>query len=404
MENKMTIVVVNDFDYIQGGASKVALDTAELLHKNNYDVILFSATHKENNYNFKQVCTNQEECLKDGIKGALRGLKNKKVEKEFSRLLDSLDRSNTIIHVHGWTKSLSSVIFKVIAKKKFKMVLTVHDYFTSCPNGGYFNYKKNSICKKKAMSFDCIKTNCDSRNYLIKLYRVIRQKIQNKNLKKINGNCIYVSDFIQKVLKSTIIGKWNYKKIDNPIDFPKKKFSNSKKNDDFVYVGRLSKEKGIDLFCEAITKASVNGIIIGDGSEKERLEKQYTNIKFLGWKNKEEISNILLKTRTMIFPSLWYEAAGMTALEAQSIGIPVIVANECATSDYIKDNINGLIFESGNVDDLVQKIKKCDDKLVEKMSKNSYDMYWKKPYDNDKYIKELKKYYLEILKASDICG
>jgi len=398
MENKPTIVVVNDFDYVQGGASKIAIDTAQMLYDNKYDVIFFSATHKENNYKFKQVTTDQKECLTDGIKGAFRGIKNRKVEKEFAKLLDSLDKDNTIIHIHGWTKSLSSVIFKVINKKQFKMVLTVHDYFSSCPNGGYFNYPKCKICKKKAMSFDCIKTNCDSRNYFVKLYRVIRQKVQNKNIKKIQGNCIYVSDFSEKVLKNTNISNWNSIRIDNPIDFPKVDFKNSSKNEYFGFLGRLSKEKGIDLFCEAITKVNVKGIVIGDGVEKERLEKEYSNIEFVGWKNSKEVSEILKKVKVLVFTSLWYEAMGMTALEAQSMGIPVIVGDECATSDYIENNKNGLIFKSGNVDSLVDNLKKCDDKLIDKMSKNSYEFYWNNPYSKTKYLDELTKYYSDILK------
>ena len=203
MKNKMTVVVVNDFDYIQGGASKVAIDTAQILYENNVDVIFFSATHKENEYKFQQISTNQEECLKDGIKGAFRGLYNFKTAREFKKLLKTLDRNNTIIHIHGWTKSLSSSIFKIAGKQKFKVVLTLHDYFTACPNGGFFNYNKCEICKKKPMTFDCIKTNCDSRNFLFKIYRVIRQYIQNSNLKKCkNINYISISNFSENIIKA----------------------------------------------------------------------------------------------------------------------------------------------------------------------------------------------------------
>ena len=77
----ITVVIVNDFDYVQGGASKVALDTAEILYENNYNVIFFSSTHKENNYSFKQITTNQKECLKDGIKGSIRCISNRKVKR-----------------------------------------------------------------------------------------------------------------------------------------------------------------------------------------------------------------------------------------------------------------------------------------------------------------------------------
>ena len=64
--------------------------------------------------------------------------------------------------VAGWTKALSSSVFDVAFKMNFKVVLTLHDYFTACPNGGYFDYKENKICKRKPLSWKCIKCNCDS--------------------------------------------------------------------------------------------------------------------------------------------------------------------------------------------------------------------------------------------------
>lgn len=400
----ITVVIVNDFDYVQGGASKVALDTAEILYENNYNVIFFSSTHKENNYSFKQITTNQKECLKDGIKGSIRCISNRKVKKEFSELLKTLDNKKTIIHVHGYTKSLSSVIFKVSKKMGFQVVLTIHDYFTICPNGGLFNYKKCTICKKKPLSPSCIFTNCDSRNYFFKIYRIIRQFVQNKNLKNANIHYIYISDFSKKIIDNIKIKYKDYKRIDNPLDVNKEKFNNSSKNKYFAYLGRVSKEKGVDLFCEAIKEANLNGLVIGDGSELERLKIKYPNIVFTGWKNKSEINMLLKDVKVLVFPSLWYETMGLSALEALSVGIPVIVGDKCATSDYIINNKNGLIFKSGNKEDLVKKLKECDDEKISKLSENAYKYYWKNPFDKKKYYEELTKYYKQILKDSELNG
>ena len=53
-------------------------------------------------------------------------------------------------------------------------------------------------------------------------------------------------------------------------------------NDAYLFVGRLAKEKGPDLFCEAITQLGLRGIVVGDGYMKEDLQKQYPNIMFTG--------------------------------------------------------------------------------------------------------------------------
>ena len=182
------VIVINDFDYVQGGASKVALQTANLL-KENYpelNVYFFSGCHNDTsilNKNVISICTNQGEALKDKnkIRGIINGLYNFKAKRKLKKLLKSLNKNETIIHVHGWTKSLSSSVFDIAFKMKFKVILTMHDYFTACPNGGYFNYKKNQICHLEPMSVKCRRCNCDSRNYGFKLYRVLRQFIQNKS-------------------------------------------------------------------------------------------------------------------------------------------------------------------------------------------------------------------------------
>ncbi len=396
--NLKTIVVVNDFNYVQGGASKVAIDTAQCLHEKGYNVIFFSGTYKENEKTYKQISTQQRECLSDGIKGAIRSIRNIKVEKEFSKLLDSLDNKSTIIHIHGWTKSLSSVVFKIANKKNFKIVLTVHDYFTACPNGGFFNYKKRTICKYTPLSPRCMLCNCDSRNYFFKLYRTIRQKYQNSIIKKTKMHCIYISDFSKNILKDSWIAKNDSKRINNPVDITKQKFKDSSANEYYAFLGRISKEKGVDIFCKAITECGLKGIVIGDGSELNSLKRKYPEIEFTGWKNTNEIQEILKKVRILVFTSLWYETMGLTVLEAKANGIPAIVGNTTAASEYIINGRNGFVFKTGDVEDLKIKLSLCDDKTVSLLSKTSYDMYWKKPFDKENYVKELINYYLKILK------
>ena len=265
-----------------------------------------------------------------------------------------------------------------------------------CPNGGFYNYKENQICTLNPLSLKCIKCNCDSRNYFIKLYRVIRQKIQNRIIKNIKANAIYVSDFSKNILNKSLIKDWNSVVIDNPAGYEKEE-RNIEKNKTVVYLGRLSKEKGVDIFCQSVTRLNQEAIVIGDGSLKKELEQKYDKIKFLGWKTKEEIKDILKSSRALVFTSLWYETMGLTAIEALSLGVPVVVANKSATATYITDKVNGLKYESGNVDDLCDKLKMLDDeKLLQEMSKNAYELYWKNPLTEEKYIDDLLKFYKQL--------
>ena len=377
------IIIINDFNYVQGGASKIAIDTARILNDTDLNIYFFSAVNKEeeNIKGIKYVSSNQNEALKEKnkFKGLVNGIYNFKAKKELKKLLRQLNNKETIIHVHGWTKALSSSVFDIAFKMNFKIVLTLHDYFTACPNGGYFNYKKNEICYYKPLSWKCIKCNCDSRNYFFKLYRIIRQFVQNK-IVKLNDkleNVISISEFSEKILKNTLGKNTKITRIYNPIELNNEEFIESSNNEYFLYVGRIDKEKGVDLFCQAITELNKSGIVVGDGNEREKLQKEYPHIEFTGWKNKIEVKIYMKNARALIFPSRWYETAGLTVLEAQSIGLPCIVSKNTAASEFIEDKKNGFLFE--NLEDLKDKIKQIDNIKMEtnNIEKFNYQNYKK---------------------------
>ena len=392
----LTIVMVNDFDYVQGGASKVALETAKVLYQKGYNVLFFSGTHRDSEYikaGFKIITLNIDECLKDKnkIRGVLRGLYNFKARKEFKKLLKTLDPNKTIIHVHGWTKTLSSSIFSIAFKMNFNVVLTLHDYFTACPNGGFFNYKKNEICKLRSLSCKCICTNCDSRNYAFKMYRVVRQFIQNKMVKlnKKIDNIIYISDLQWSVLQNFFEKKVNSTKILNPVDSTLMTSKKKRKTEDFfLFVGRVSKEKGVDLFCEAITKSGLNGIVVGDGNEKEELEGKYPKIKFVGWQSKENVEKFMLQAKALVFPSLWYEGAPLTVEEALNLGLPCIVSSSSSAVEKIVNGKNGYIFSEKNIDDLIEKMFLIKDLNYQKSHISN---------DNERYGEDLIRYYESLI-------
>lgn len=397
MENKdLNVIIVNDFDYIQGGASKVAIETANLLASKGVNVIFFSGdSSKDSQLNscVKKICTYQGETLKNRnkIKGAVNGIYNFKAKKQLKILLKTLDRKKTVIHVHGWTKCLSSSIFDVCFKMNYKVVLTMHDYFTACPNGGFFNYRKNRICYLKPMSWKCIKCNCDSRNYFFKIYRLIRQFVQTKivKLSKKLEYAIIISDFSKNILNKNIPTTTTIFNINNSVEIPQDDLKNDD-NNYFLYVGRVCKEKGVELFCQAILESKEHGIIIGDGPEFEYLKCKYHEVEFLGWKNSSTVNRYMKNAKALIFPSKWYETAGLTVVEAALNGTPSIVSNNSAASDFILKYHCGVLFDTDKIHSLVR--------ILKKYNKNDFS------FDISKIKKDYnsKIYLAKILNAYDI--
>lgn len=284
---------------------------------------------------------------------------------------------------------------------KFKMVITLHNYEIVCPNGGLFNYNSNKICYLKPMSVKCILCNCDSRKYVHKIWRVLRQ---NKQIKKgllpsgVN-NYIYISEMSKNILKPFLPTNASFYYVKNPIDIKKNESVNVMKNNSFVYVGRLSKEKGCLLFAEAAKDLNIDAIFVGDGELKDRIKKVYPKSRITGWLDKSQVEYELNYARALVFPSLWYETLGLTALEAQAKGVPVIVSDACTAREFIKDKITGLWFKSGDLEDLKEKIKMMmDNNLVKIYGQNSYVNYWENDFSPENHISQLEKVYEDILK------
>lgn len=407
MLNKNTnILIINDFSFIDGGASKVAIESAIELKRRGFNVIFFSAVNPIMNEliksNVKIVSTNQYDILKNPnrISASYQGLWNKKATNKLNEITKSLDSENTIVHVHSWEKALSSSVIRQAIDSNFKVVITLHDYFIACPNGGFYNYRKNEICKLTPLSKECIFCNCDSRKYAHKVWRVLRQWTQRYKGLVPNGvkNYIYISELSRKVIEPYLPKGSNLYYVKNPVDIEKEQPVKVWENTAFLYIGRLSKEKGCILFAEAAKELGIEANFIGDGELKQEIKRVYPKVNLTGWLSKEEIKQELKKARTLVFPSLLYETLGLTALEAQAKGVPVIVSDTCTAREIVKDQYSGLWFKRNDKEDLKQKIKMLmNDDIVRNYGKNAYDNYWENDYSLGNHVNELEKVYGDIL-------
>jgi glycosyltransferase involved in cell wall biosynthesis len=383
------IIIVYDYGFVNGGAAKVAINTAIELSKNqNFNIFYFCGTgplcDDLKNSNLKCICVGEPDINNRGkLKAFFSGVFDHKVYKSFYSFLQCFSPLDTIIHIHGWSHSLSSSILKASKKLHFKRVITLHDYFIACPNGGFLNYKTNQICRLKPLSAACIRCNCDKRSYIQKLWRVLRQKKQKKYLSQ-KENFIYLSELSKSVIVESYPNA-HYFYYPNKISKFDYKSYGSKGKTAFLYMGRLSKEKGIELFCEAVTKGSFKGIVVGDGELRDSLEKKFPKIDFTGWLNRDSIEKILPNIIALVFPSLWYEVSPLTVPEMIASNIPCIVSDCTSSSNMIKDSINGFHFKSGNCEDLQAKMNKA---LRNDFSFNSRDT---------KCQSNLKNIYEEIL-------
>jgi len=402
MNPRYQIVIINDFLYVNGGAGQVALSSAAELAKRNHQVIVFGAVgpvgaelvHK----NIRVICTDQRDILTDPkrIRAGFQGIWNIKAAELFGRLLDTLDRSDTIIHIHTWTKALSSSVVRVAVRKGFKIVCTMHDYFLACPNGGFFNYPKNKICHLSPLSLQCIFEDCDMRCYSNKLWRIFRHSVQ-KGLGLMPSGIKYfiaVSPLSMDILQPYLPKGATVFLIENPVNIEKFAPVDVKKNQLFLFIGRLSREKGPHLFAEVASKLGIEAVFVGDGPLRREISNICPFSLITGWLDHSSMRNFLAMARAVVVPSLLYETQGLVVYEAAAMGIPAVVSDSLAARAFIEDGKTGLWFKTGDVDDLARKIKLLhDDEAAEQMGKAVYAKYWSYPKTIDMHIESLERCY-----------
>jgi glycosyltransferase involved in cell wall biosynthesis len=396
------IIIINDFAHINGGASHVALSSAIGLAKLGYRITFISAVSPimeellDNRVNV--ITTGQYEILKDSnrLRAAVQGIWNFKAAKVLSNILSKISQSDTIIHMHTWVKALSSSVVRELISKDFKLICTLHDYFIACPNGGFYNYKKNEICNLKPLSPQCLLQNCDARGYSHKLWRICRQYVQRRlgHIPEGISHFIAVSDFSRNILKPYLPPNSNCYTIPNPIDTTPGNPVDVSKNKTFTFIGRLSPEKGCLLVAHAANYLKIDVTFVGAGYYEKDIIKLYPSARITGWLNRLDVDTHLNHTRVLILPSLCYETQGMVVLEAASRGIPAIVPDTCAARDLVDDGVTGLYFKNGDLNDLINKIKLLkNDNLANELGKAAYAKYWANPFTMERHLQELVSVY-----------
>jgi glycosyltransferase involved in cell wall biosynthesis len=102
--------------------------------------------------------------------------------------------------------------------------------------------------------------------------------------------------------------------------------------------------------------------IVGDGPLRQLLEKKvqqagYGNlIEFLGYQDKSVVMALMNNAKVLVFPSIWYEGFPLTIIEAFAASLPVLVPKLGSMAEIVEEQVTGLHFEAGNVQDLVDKI------------------------------------------------
>lgn len=312
-----------------------------------------------------------------------------------------------IIHVHNFLPLVSPSVFFVAKRNNIPVVLTLHNYRLLCPSAILFYH--GHIYEKSIHSilpWDAIWKG---------VYR--NSRIQTALVALMTATHTVLGTWKNKVDCYIALTHFAKSKFENAaISIPVEKLQvkpnfvedcgriESEREDYFLFIGRLTEEKGIRTLLKAASLYNFKFVVIGEGplaKEVEDFARHNPETTYTGQLPKEAVIDHLRRCKALIFPSTWFEGFPVTIIEAFSAGTPVLASDMGGMKEIIQDGVNGLHFKAGNENDLAAKIIELNENtdLLKELSRNARLTYLKHytPSQNyhkliGVYEKVLKKY------------
>jgi glycosyltransferase involved in cell wall biosynthesis len=402
------VVLVADHAAINGGQAKVAIESALGLAARGVRVSLFAAVGpvdpRLEAAGIRVVCLEQDDVTtaRSKLAFAAQAIWNGAAGRALARELAACDPRDTLVHVHAFAKALSPAIGPALRASGLPCLYTMHEFFLVCPTGGFYAYPEQRICHRTPMSAACMVTNCDARSYPRKIARMIRHAglAHVAKLPELFAHVVTISDLQESVVRPLMPRGTVFHRVDNPIAVAQAPRHDGAPGD-FLFVGRISTEKGAPIFAEAARQAGARAVFVGDGPQRDALAARYPEAVMLGWRDPAGVQALMRQARALVFPSVWYEGQPLTVYEALACGTPVVVSDACAGREAVVDGETGFWFRSVDPEALAAHLRRLsDDGLAARMGRAAHDRYWAAPLSLDAHLDRLQGVYEMVMREA----
>lgn len=377
----MNILFVNDFKEKVGGAETYIYTLVDELDKRDYTTNIFTGDLIYKNFKYKK-------SIVDFVNLFFN-------IKYFIKFRNEIKKINPdIIHLNNIFYELSPSLLLTIGKTP--ILMTVHDNQIVNPVS-MLSGRTGKECKKRTCG-GC--TNCVGLKGAI--YEWIKRKIHRQLLKRVN---LYItpSEYMKSLMEEA--GFSPVKCIPN--GFQLYNASPLINNFKLLYIGRLSKEKGVEYLIQAMPQILQKHpktvlYIVGDGHETDNLKLLTTNLKiqnnviFKPNIPHEQIEDYYKQASVVIVPSIYHDNLPTVCIEAMSVGRPLIGTKMGGIPELITDRVTGLLIEPKNSDQIAQAAIQLlsDENLLKQMSRNSSEK--SKNYSINIHLDKIEKMYENV--------
>lgn len=351
---KKNILIVHNYYQIPGGEDTVVANEKKMLEKHGHKVILYS----RNNAELKQMSKIRILFL------PFTTIFNLRTYKEIKKLIrqEKID----VVHVHNTLNLISPAVYYAARSMKLAVVQTVHNFRLLCPGATF--YRDGHICEecvknglKCAVKYSCYRDSkaqtlvCAISTWLHRTTGIYG-KINYICLTEFNKDKLLQ---LKHIKPERVFVKPNFVENNNSF-IPEEERLNQ-----FVFVGRLDKLKGVDILFEAwkrIGESAIKLIVCGMGPMenwcKSFIKENVVNIEMRGFVPNDEALKIIANSKALVLPTQCYEGFPMSIVEAFSVGTPVICSDLGNAGSVVEEEITGYKFGYESIESIMSAIYK----------------------------------------------
>jgi glycosyltransferase involved in cell wall biosynthesis len=168
----------------------------------------------------------------------------------------------------------------------------------------------------------------------------------------------------------------------------------------FLFVGRLSREKGLEQLLRAWTGVGARLVVVGDGPERARLlEMAPATVEFAGSLPREKVDECLRDARALLVPSICYEGQPRTILEAFAAGVPVVASRMGGLPELVADGVSGRVVEPHEPDQWREIVAGLsDDAEVLRLGDGAFEQ-WRRSFSPTSTLDALESAYRDAVRG-----
>lgn len=401
----MRVLCLNNHSDMLGGSEAVFRETSDLLRGRGHDVMEFTA------YGLPESVEDNEICLgKSGLRKNLFSIVDPLSARKLRGVIESFRPD--VAHSHIVYGGLTYSVVDEIQRASIPHVMSVHEYKLLCPVFTMVD-GNNKICDRCATGDfrHAFFRKCKNGSRLHSAHSAIDGYVRKwwfDDLGSID-RFVFVSKFANDLhirYRPDLKDKSTHIYNPAPHNCAVASAESSIRNG-FLYVGRLSAEKGLLTLVNAISKVQGATLtIVGDGPFRRELEIFVKRLGLMdrvtlkGFVPREEVTNYLSSHRFLVIPSEWYENNPMSLIESFASGLPAIGAEIGGIPELVRNNLTGRLFKPFDVEDLARQLRwgvEISDDSWHEMS-NQSRQFLAKNMDRQKYIDKILAVYREVIR------